>query len=263
MGPLLPPAQQRPRGGRPRQGDRRAVLQPLLSRNRRGGPWDRLPHDWLPQSPVDDDVVQGRDDGTWAGGVQAWRARHRVDAGRAPTPRAACRESPAVQTTAMGGPARGSDGGKNMNGRPRPLVGETLGLVMTSVMTRAGLDAGVAARQGLGPVHPPDVPRLVTILADQQSHQHALDAGMAAQRGGWRIVVNTRPAGTTGVTPLEKRGVIERTHAWPGRDRSNSQDDERSVASRTAMIQMSPIQLMRNRLAPCGRPEFHDRKKAA
>ena len=80
---------------------------------------------------------------------------------------------------------------------------------------------------------------------------------------GWRLAVKTRPAGTKGLTPLEKRGVIESTNAWPGRYRRHSKDDERRVASRTAMIQMSNIQLMLNRLAPCGRPEFHDRKKAA
>jgi transposase len=86
---------------------------------------------------------------------------------------------------------------------------------------------------------------------------------MAAHRGGWRIDVKTRPAGTKGFTPLEKRWVIERTNAWHGRYRSNSQDYERRVDSSTAMIQMSHIHLMLNRLAPCRRPEFHDRKKAA
>src|SRR5262245_30571860 len=47
--PLMPQA--RP-GGRPRQVDRRAVLNPVLSLNRTGCPWDLLPHDLLPQSTV-------------------------------------------------------------------------------------------------------------------------------------------------------------------------------------------------------------------
>src|SRR5712691_3867534 len=45
VAPLLPPAKQSPRGGHPREGDRREVLKTIFSLNRRGCPWDRLPHD--------------------------------------------------------------------------------------------------------------------------------------------------------------------------------------------------------------------------
>ena len=100
---------------------------------------------------------------------------------------------------------------------------------MAIVMTRAGLDDGVAAPTGLGHVNAPDVPRLVTIVADHQDHQHDLAAWMAAPRAGWRIAVQTRAAGTKGVTPLETRWVIESTNAWHGRYRRNSKDDERSA----------------------------------
>ena len=77
------------------------------------------------------------------------------------------------------------------------------------------------------------------------------------------IEVQARPAGTKGFTPLEKRWVMERTHAWQSRCRRNSKDYEYSVESSTAMIQISHIPLMLNRLAPCGRPVFHYRKDAA
>jgi putative transposase len=86
---------------------------------------------------------------------------------------------------------------------------------------------------------------------------------MAEHRTGWRIDVKTRPEGTKGFAPLEKRWVVERTNAWHGRDRRNSKDYERSVESRTAMIQISNINLMLNRLAPCRRPAFHYHKEAA
>jgi putative transposase len=263
VGPMLPPAKQRTRGGRPRQVDRRAVLHPMLSLNRSGGPWAMLPHAWRPQSTVSDDVVPWRDDGTWAGLVKAWRARHRVDAGREPPPRAACLESHAVKTTDMGGPARGDDGGKTMTGRKRHLLVATLGLLMTIVMTSAGVDDGMAALSVLGHVNPHDLPRLVTICADQKYHHHDFEAWMGEPRVGWRIDVKTRPAGTKGVTPLEKRWGIASTNAWPGRYRSNSKDDERSVASSTALIQIRNLHRMLNRLAPGGRPAFHYRKKAA
>jgi putative transposase len=140
---------------------------------------------------------------------------------------------------------------------------DTLGLLLAVLLTSASLDDGVAALTLLGHVTPPDFPRLVTICADQKYRHHALDAWLAEHRAGWHIEVKMRPAGTKGFTPLAKRWVIERTNAWNGRYRRNSKDYERSIESSTAMIQMSHIHLMLNRLAPCSRPAFHYRQRAA
>jgi len=241
----------------------REVLNTLFYLNRSGCQWDMLPHDLLPKSTVYDYFAQWREDGTWAKLVQALRERTRVEAGREPTPSAACIDSQSVKTTEMGGPERGYDGGKKINGRKRHLLVDTLGLLLVVLMTSAGLDDGVAAPILLGHVTPQAFPRLVTIFADQKYHNHTLDAWMAEHRAGWPIDVQMRPAGTKGFTPLEKRWVIERTNAWHGRYRRNSKDYERRTESSTAMIQISHIHLMLNRLAPCGRPEFHYRKAAA
>jgi putative transposase len=261
--PMIPPAKQNRQGGRPRKVDMREVLNTLFYLNRSGCQWDMLPHDLLPKSTVYDYFAQWRDDGTWAKLVQALRERTRVEAGREPTPSAVCIDSQSVKTTEMGGPERGYDGGKKINGRKRHLLVDTLGLLLVVLITSAGLDDGAAAPILLGHVTPQDFPRLVTIFADQKYHNHALDAWMAEHRAGWHIDVKRRPAGTKGFTPLEKRWVIERTNAWHGRYRRNSKDYERSIESSTAMIQISHIHLMLNRLAPCGRPEFHYRKEAA
>ena len=79
----------------------------------------------------------------------------------------------------------------------------------------------------------------------------------------WRLEVKTRPEGSTGFIPLRKRWVVERTNAWNGRDRRNSKDYERKPASSTAMIQISSVNLMLNRLSPRSEPVFRYRQKAA
>lgn len=245
--PLLPPAKQSPRGGHPRQVDRRAVLNTLFSLHRSGCQWDMLPHALLPTSTVYDAWAQWRDDGPWAKMMKALRERTRVAAGREPPPSAAGIASPAVKTTEVGGPARGYDGGKKITGRKRHRLVETLGLVLAILMTSAGLDAGVAAPLLLGHVTPQDLPRLMTIFADQTYPTYALEAWMAEHRTSGRLEVTARPEGMQGFTPLEKRWVIERTNAWHGRYRCNRKDDERSVESSTAMIHISHIQLMLHR----------------
>ena len=263
MEALIPPAQQSPRGGHPRTVDMREVLNTIFYLHRSGCQWDMLPHDLLPKSTVYDYFGQWRDYGTWAKIMKALRERTRGAAGREPTPSAACIDSPSVKTTEVGGPERGYDGGKKINGRKRHLLVDTLGLLLVVLITSAGLDDGVAAPILLGHVTPQDFPRLGTMFADQKYHNHALDTWMAEHRAGWPIAVKRRPAGTKGFTPLEKRWVIERTNAWHGRYRRNSKDYERSPESSAAMIQISHIHLMLNRASPCGRPAFHYRKEAA
>jgi hypothetical protein len=80
-----------------------------------------------------------------------------------------------------GGPERGYDGGKKIKGRKRHLLVETLGWLLAVLITSARLADGVAAPLLLSHVMPQDLPRLVTIFADQKYHNHALD-GHASDR---------------------------------------------------------------------------------
>jgi putative transposase len=252
-----------PHEGRPREVDLREVVNTILYLNRSGCQWEMLPHDLLPKSTVYDYFARWRDDGTWGRLLDALRAQTRRQAGREPTPSAACIDSQSVKTTEMGGRERGDDGGKKVNGRKRHLLVDTLGLLIVVLITSAGLDDGVAAPQLLQLIEPNDFPRLETIFSDHKYHNHALHTWMREHRPTWRIEVKTRPAGSKGFTPLEKRWVVERTNAWHGHSRRHSKDYERKPESSAAMIYISNIHLMLRRLTAHRRPAFHYRSVTA
>ena len=138
-----------------------------------------------------------------------------------------------------------------------------MGLLSAVLITSAGLDDGSAAPQLLALIPVTAFARLETLFGDNKYHKHDLQAWMATQRPTWHLEVKTRPEGSTGLTPLRQRWVVERTNAWNGRDRRNSKDYERKPTSSAVMMQMSNINLMLNRLSPRSYPAFRYRQHAA
>ena len=246
MQPLLPSTKP---GGRPRTIDMREVVNTLFYQSRTGCQGDMLPHDLLPKSTVYDYFSQWRDDGTWQHLLDALREAVRQQAGRHPAPSAGSIDSQTVKGTEVGG-ARGSDGNKKVNGRKRPIIVDTLGLLLAVVVTVAAADDGTAAPHVLAKLDMHIHPRLELRWADHQDNNRTLDRWLAQQQVGYKIEVVERPSGAKGFLLLHRRWVVERTFAWLGRYRRNSKDDERLTASSEAVMKVSMIHLMLQRLRP-------------
>lgn len=239
-------------GGRPREVDRREVINTILYRNRTGCQGDMLPHDLLPKRTVSESVAPWRRDGTWQHMMDAWRAAVRTPQApsQEPPPRAASIASPSVKTTEQGGD-RGSDGGKKLQGRKRHVSVEVLGLLLVVFVGSAAMADAGAAPQVLKHVGRATSPRVEVIGADSKDHHHGLNQWIATESpGNGRVDVVRRPEGSQGFVLLPQRWVVERPLAWLGRCRRHSKDDERRTDSSESMVRVSAIHLMLKRLKP-------------
>jgi putative transposase len=252
--PLLPVYS----GGRPRTTDLRDVVDAIFYVLRTGCQWRYLPKDFPPKSTVWRYFDEWRHNGTLEEIHD--RLRRKVRTAEKPyTPRTtASIDSQSVDTTG-GGEQRGRDNAKNVDGRKRHIVVDSMGLLLAVLVTAADVDDARAATDLFARLAGQPMSRVRRMYADGKYHNFAL-YGWVADEAPWDLAIVRRPEGATGWVRLPIRWTAERTFAWLGKYRRLSKDRERSVCSSEAFIRLAMIHLMLNRLQPKGNdPQFHYR----
>jgi putative transposase len=238
---LIPPPKP---GGRHRELDMRAVGNAIFYVVDGGSQWRMLPPEYPKWPSVSWYCSQWRDSGDWQRLHDTLRARVRQQAGRHKHPTAGCVDSQSGKTTELGG-ERGDDKGKNVKGRNRHLLVDTLGLLLAVIGTAASVAAPAGARllvARLGGA----CKKLRLLWVEGGDRGQLIEGGSQHLRCVLRVTL--RPEGAKGFVLLPRRWVVERTLAWLNQSRRLSKDYERLLQSREARIDLSLTPLMLRRL---------------
>ena len=248
-------------GGRPRKTNLRDDVDAIFYLLRTGCQWRYLPKDFPPKSTVWRYFDQWRRNGTLD--IIHDLLRRKVRAAEKPwSPRtSASVDSQSVDTTS-GGEQRGRDNAKNVDGRKRHIIVDSMGLLLAVLVTAADVDDAKAAAEVFARLEGQPMSRVKRMFADNKYHNYALYQWVE-EHARWQLVIVRRPEGSEGWVRLPIRWTVERTFAWLGKCRRLSKDRERSVLSSEAFIKLAMIQLMLNRLQPKDADaEFHYRMAA-
>jgi putative transposase len=170
-------------------------------------------------------------------------------AGRKPAPTAAIIDSQSVRAAEEGCRAsRGYDAGKKVNGRKRHIAVDTIGLLLTVLVTAASVQDRDAAKPLLWNLRKA-FPQVKLAWADGGYAGKLVIWAWTRLRPKLTLQIVRRPDDLHTFQVLPRRWVVERTLAWITRHRRTVRDYERLPAHHETYVYWSMIIVMTRRLA--------------
>jgi transposase len=235
------------RGGRPSSWCMRDIVDAIRYLTHNGPVWRALSADFPPTGTVYWWTDKWQASGATETMHGQLRERARALAGRTATPTAAIIDSQPVRAAEeVTRPSRGYDAGKKVNGRKRHIAVDTIGLLLTVLVTAASVQDRDAAK-----------PLLWNLKKAFPTIRYAwADGGYAGKLIPWAatrlkltVQIVKRPDDLHTFKVLPRRWVVERTLAWITRHRRTVRDYERLAAHHETYIYWAMIIVMTRRLA--------------
>lgn len=232
-----------PQNERKRKYNLRSIWDAILYWNKTGCQWRMLPHEFPKWKIVYYYFSKWTEMGVIEDIMHRINEIVRVRAGKNAQPSLVIVDCQSVKTTPVGG-IRGFDGNKNINGRKRHLIVDTMGNVLSVIVHAAHLHETAMAELVVRRFREVFF-RASKIIADGGYRGQLIETIKQKYKLDMEIVM--RSDSNKGFRVLPKRWVVERTFAWFNGYRRLSKDYEFLTENSEAAIHLAAIKINLNK----------------